>query len=215
LESEIVTRLDRAFYARDTATVAIDLLGCVLVRREGSQRLAGRIVETEAYLDSVDLASHAAWSRRGRETMAHEPGRVYMYRAYGIHMMFNIVARGHRPAGAVLIRAVEPIAGTEIMANRRRTERLDQLTSGPGKLAQAFALDLTHHLVDLVEDNGMWLEAGPQPNSICVGPRIGITKSADFPLRFFEEGNQFVSATRRGHPLPAEARSSWALLESE
>ena len=157
------SRLGRAFYSRTTETVAVELLGCQLFAIREGRKVSGRIVETEAYLGEADLASHAAWSRRGRETMQREAGIVYMYRAYGIHMMFNVVAKHDEPYGAVLIRAVEPVAGIETMIERRGVADQRQLASGPGKLSQAFAFGFDNHLVDLVTDASTWIEPGEAP----------------------------------------------------
>ena len=201
-------RLGRAFFARATAPVAVDLLGCLIHVERNGERLAGRIVETEAYLDSRDLASHAAWSRRGRVTMKQEPGLVYMYRSYGIHAMFNIVAKEPESAGAVLIRAFEPADGIETMLQRRGVSDWRHVASGPGKLCQALGLTLDDHLVDLTTDPSIWIENGPPPEIILNGERIGITKSADLPLRFFDAKSEHVSAHRRGIVWEAGNRGS-------
>jgi DNA-3-methyladenine glycosylase len=204
LPPEPAGRLDHAFFARRTAEVAVDLLGCVLhVNRDG-QHLSGRIVETEAYLDESDLASHAAWSRRGQETMKQEPGRVYMYRCYGIHPMFNIVAKEQESVGAVLLRALEPVKGIDVMLRRRNLSDPRQIASGPGKLCQALGLTLDDHMVDLTTDGELFIEAGPRPEVIMLSERIGITKSADLPLRFFDGQSAYVSRSRRGIVLNAD-----------
>lgn len=162
-------------------------------------RLSGRIVETEAYLGTDDLASHAAMYQRGRESLSQLPGSVYIYRAYGIHMMFNIVAKeSGAPYGALLIRAVEPIEGLDVMIARRGRDQPDKLASGPGNLCQAFAFSLSDHMRDLADDPGLWIEPGPQPETIRTSARIGITRSADLPLRFFDPASRAVSGSRRG-----------------
>jgi DNA-3-methyladenine glycosylase len=186
------------FFARATAPVAVELLGCVIHVERNGEHLSGRIVETEAYLDARDRASHAAWSRRGRETMKQEPGLVYMYRSYGIHAMFNIVAKEPNSAGAVLIRALEPIDGIDTMLRRRRVSDPRQIASGPGKLCQALGLTLDDHLVDLTTDQSIWIDRGPAPETILNSVRIGITKSPELPLRFFDRHSEHVSANRRG-----------------
>jgi DNA-3-methyladenine glycosylase len=198
LAPELPTRLKRSYFARPTELVAVDLLGCTLCVTRNGERLGGRIVETEAYLDSRDLASHAAWSRRGRETMEQEAGLVYMYRAYGIHAMFNIVAREPGSSGAVLIRALEPTLGVDVMLDRRGVTDPQQIASGPAKLCQALGLTLDDHLTDLVTDESITIEDGPAPESILNSPRIGITKSAELPLRFFDADSLHVSRSRRG-----------------
>jgi len=202
-------RLGRSFYARTTDLVAKDLLGCTLVSIENGVKLAGRIVETEAYLGAHDLASHAAMYERGRESLSQQPGSVYIHRAYGIHMMFNVVAKGPDARhGALLIRAVEPVDGLGVMAERRGRERPEDLASGPGKLCQAFGFTLVDHMRDLATDPALWIEPGVAPAQVRVSPRIGITRSADLMLRYFDPHSRAVSGSRRGidwHDVAAEA----------
>lgn len=195
---------DRAFFERPTQDVAIDLLSCVLWRSSSSGLTTGRIVETEAYLDAHDRASHAAWSKRGQDVMHRAPGTVYIYRSYGMHWMFNIVAHAPAAVGAVLVRAVEPLEGIELMKKRRGLTDLRQLCSGPGKLCQAFEIDETLHKVDLTTSDEVWITTGDSKIAVAVGERIGITKSAELPLRFFEAGSPYVSAHRRGVRFPPE-----------
>lgn len=204
--ADSATRLGRVFFERPTANVAIDLISTILWRNSPNGLTAGRIVETEAYLDATDRASHAAWSKRGQDVMKRDPGTVYIYRSYGMHWMFNIVAHVPETVGAILIRAVEPLDGVELMQRRRGVSDIRQLCSGPGKLCQAFAIDDALHKVDLVGSNEIYLTRGDQadPIELSVGERIGITKSPELPLRFFESGNRFVSAHKRGVPLPSE-----------
>jgi DNA-3-methyladenine glycosylase len=199
-----VAKLGRAFFERPTAEVAVDLLSCVLWRYTTAGITAGRIVETEAYLDSADRASHAAWSSRGKDVMRRAPGTVYIYRSYGIHWMFNIVAHAPETVGAVLIRAVEPVEGIDLMQARRNVANERQLCSGPGKLCQAFGIDEGLHKLDLTTSDAVWLTKSTVGTNIMVGERIGITKSSDLPLRFFEAGSPYVSAHRRGVPFTPE-----------
>ena len=172
---------------------------------------AGRIVETEAYLDASDRASHAAWSKRGQDVMQRAPGTVYIYKSYGVHWMFNVVAHAPGTVGAVLIRAVEPTEGIALMEERRGMTDRRGLCSGPGKICQAFAIDESLHKIDLTVSDDVWLTQGPLGSDvdIVVGERIGITKSPDLPLRFFEARNRFVSAHRRGVPLSPEMLPSF------
>ena len=204
--ADLTPHLDRAFFERATAEVAIDLIGTILWRVTPDGTTAGRIVETEAYLDAADRASHAAWSKRGQDVMHRDPGSVYIYRSYGMHWMFNIVAHAAGGIGAVLVRAAEPIEGIALMEARRGTRDLRQLCSGPGKICQAFAIDDSLHKVDLTTSDDIWISYAKSitPVDLLVGERIGITKSAELPLRFFEAGNRFVSAHKRGAPLPPE-----------
>jgi DNA-3-methyladenine glycosylase len=120
--------------------------------------------------------------------------------------MFNIVAHAPELVGAVLVRAVEPLEGIELMEKRRGMTNIRQLCSGPGKVCQAFAIDDSLHKVDLATSAEIWIskDASHNPPDIVVGERIGITKSPDLPLRFFEAGNRFVSVHQRGVPLLPE-----------
>jgi DNA-3-methyladenine glycosylase len=182
----------RSFYERPTVDVARDLLGKIIVHGDAS----GRIVETEAYLGSGDLAAHAASgpTRRNR-VLFGPPGHAYVYFIYGMHECLNIVAEPEGTAGCVLIRALEPLTGIERMRRRRPTAaRIEDLANGPGKLTRALGITL--------RDNGCDVTRGPilvcggdkeERLEIAVSKRIGITKSADLPLRFYIKGNKFVS----------------------
>ncbi|HUP90259.1 MAG TPA: DNA-3-methyladenine glycosylase [Longimicrobiales bacterium] len=189
--------LPRDFYARDTETVARELLGKVLVSTIGRRRVAGRIVETEAYIGPHDPASHGA-ERVGRTkrnaSMFGEPGIAYVYRIYGVHWCLNAVTHESDYPAAVLIRAIEPIAGLKTMIERRECARDRDVASGPGKLAQAFAIDadLDGHPLDSAP---LWIEEGIRipKRDVVAGPRIGITKAADWPLRFCVRGSSWLS----------------------
>jgi DNA-3-methyladenine glycosylase len=200
----LLDRLDRDFFARPTGDVAADLVSCVLWRYTTAGVTAGKIVETEAYLDASDRASHAAWSKRGQDVMHRAPGTVYIYRSYGMHWMFNIVAHARDSVGAVLIRAVEPLEGIDLMKARRKTTDIRQLCSGPGKLCQAFGIDEDLHKVDLVASDAVWIAPATHVSTVSVGKRIGITKSPELHLRFFDAESRFVSAHRRGVPFSRE-----------
>jgi DNA-3-methyladenine glycosylase len=179
------------FYARDVVQVARDLIGCV-IDHEG---VSGVIVETEAYHDS-EPASHAFVGLTPRTaTLFGPPGRAYVYRSYGIHALLNAVSEPEGVGAAVLIRALEPLEGIDIMRARRGLDRAEELCSGPGKLTQALGVELI--------DNGVDLAAGPlvfrrRPRAwrdvaIVSGPRIGITKAVELPWRFCAAGSRFVS----------------------
>jgi DNA-3-methyladenine glycosylase len=198
-------RLRSAFFARDTEVVARELLGTVLVSTVGGQRVSGRIVETEAYVGPHDPASHGA-ERIGRTkrnaAMFGPPGIAYIYRIYGVHWCLNAVTHADEYPAAVLVRAVEPLAGLPIM-RRRRTGALSlvidrDLASGPGKLAAAFAIDgkLDGHPLDRAP---LWIEEGVRvtKRSIVTGPRIGITHAADWPLGCCVRDSVWLS---RRHP---------------
>jgi DNA-3-methyladenine glycosylase len=193
--------LGREFYERDTEKVARDLLGAILISTIGGQRVSGRIVETEAYIGPHDPASHGA-ERIGKtkrnNSMFGPPGIAYVYRIYGVHWCLNAVTHEEHYPAAVLIRAVEPLEGLDVMTARRfglRTQANPRdLASGPGKLAQAFAIDAAcdGHRLDRAP---LWIEAGEpiRPKNIVAGPRIGITKAADWPLRFCVRNSLFLS----------------------
>jgi DNA-3-methyladenine glycosylase len=184
--------LRRGFYKRGTVEVARELLGKILVHGEA----AGMIVETEAYLGGEDLASHSAAGITNRTRVIFgPPGHAYVYLSYGMHECFNIVAEPDGKAGCVLIRALEPVAGMEAMYRRRpaaRTER--DLTSGPGKLTRALAITRAQNGVDMTRSDLVVREPDATGTvDIGVSPRIGISKCADLPLRFFVKGNRFIS----------------------
>jgi DNA-3-methyladenine glycosylase len=188
--------LRREFYLRPSPTVARDLLGCILRRRQGRVITAGRIVETEAYLGPEDAASHAAIRPRAASDLFYgEGGRAYVFRIYGLYHCLNaITGRAGRP-GCVLIRALEPLAGAGAMARRRGLEAGSVgLTNGPGKLAQALAITLGDNGADLTR--GTLVVARPDRRrrfGVSVGPRVGITRATHRRLRFWIRGNPYVS----------------------
>jgi DNA-3-methyladenine glycosylase len=197
--------LPRSFYDRDPRRVARDLLGKSLLRREGRRLLAGRIVEVEAYLGHNDPAAHSFAGHTLRNAVLWgPPGISYVYFIYGNHYCFNVSCLEDGVAGGVLLRAAEPVAGLEEMA-RGRGLSLEEaqdprtLTSGPGRLAEAFGItrerdngkDLTSAKSDLwIGDDG-----SPQPR-VKITARIGITKAAERRLRYIIPGNEFVSGRR-------------------
>jgi DNA-3-methyladenine glycosylase len=199
--------LPQSFYARPAREVAADLLGKKLVRLLDGQRVAGRIVETEAYCDgeAPDLACHGDRANKGRPTprtavMFGPAGHAYVYFTYGVHWMFNIVTGQTGQANAVLIRALEPAEGEEIMAQNRPGRPRSQWTSGPARLAQALAIDKTLLGANLFAPDGViWLEDAPAvpPNTIATGPRIGLGQTPEpwlsIPWRYWLRDNPFVS----------------------
>lgn len=189
--------------------VARELLGKLLVRRERGRLIAGRIVETEAYLGVGDLAAHAAAGRTARnDVLFGPPGHAYIYFIYGNHYLFNVSCLPDGVAGGVLARALEPVAGIAQMALARGVEvdpshltqhQLRLLTSGPGRLAEALGItrrrDNGKDLVDPASDLQI-VDDGFRPPKIADGPRIGITKSAEHPYRYVIAGNTFVSGRK-------------------
>lgn len=186
-------RLDHAFYRRDPVTVARALLGQRLVRVEDGERLAGLIVETEAYLGRIDKAAHSYRGRTARNaSMWRSGGHAYVYFIYGMHWCMNVVAGREDEPVAVLLRALEPTEGLEIMRSRRPAARSDHgLCSGPGKLCQALAIDRELDGEDLVTSQRLFVErlrkrAHPS-RAIEVTPRVGVGYADDWasaPLRF-------------------------------
>ena len=184
--------LPRRFYARDTVQVSRELLGKVLAHGE----TAGIIVETEAYLGGEDLASHSAVGITPRTRVIFgPPGHAYVYLSYGMHECLNIVVEAEGKPGCVLIRALEPVEGIGIMRLRRPGIRTDRdLASGPGRLTKALAITRAHNGVDMTHGELNVRRASHQKKfEIEVTPRIGITKCADWPLRFVIRGNKYVS----------------------
>jgi DNA-3-methyladenine glycosylase len=175
--------LPRSFYRRSAVQVARDLLGKVLVKGN----TAGIIVETEAYPGGDDLASHSAAGLTNRTRVIFgPPGHAYVYLIYGMHVCMNIVAEPRGTAGCVLIRALEPLAGLEIMRERRRAARSDRdLASGPARLTEALGITMADYGLDLTRGElTVRKSALVQPFGIEVTPRIGISKCAELPLRF-------------------------------
>ena len=195
--------LGPAFFARDTAQVARELIGCLLVSTKGGVPTGGRIVETEAYLGHDDVGSHAATRgiTKRNAVMFGEPGRAYVYFTYGNHHMLNLVTEPEGTAGAVLIRAIEPLIGLEMMTLRRHGRSERELTNGPGKLAAALGLDL--------KDNGSTLGADQisvhvralDDVPITTTGRVGLSVGWEAPLRFHLSDSPWVSKGRTGPPL--------------
>jgi DNA-3-methyladenine glycosylase len=207
-----MTIIQPDFYARPTLTVARELLGQRLVRQLDGQRLSGLIVETEAYIGPDDSASHAYLNRNaGRaQVMFGPPGRTYVYFIYGMYYMLNLVTEPEGFPAAVLIRAIEPQEGVEVMQTNRQprhrplrvassSPRLTDLTNGPAKLCQALGIDKKLNNWDVTQGQTLWLElAEPVPDSaVTTGPRLGIdyAQPADRAAlrRFWLRGNRFVS----------------------
>jgi DNA-3-methyladenine glycosylase len=192
--------LPRSFYLDPPETVARKLLGKVLVRRYQGRRLAGRIVEIEAYLGLDDPAAHTFIGKTRRNAVLFgPPGFSYVYFIYGMHYCLNISCEPEGRPGGVLLRAIEPLESLRTMARLRGLSdhaHARLLTSGPGRLCQALAIDRSgHNGIDMTSRRSeLWVEDDGFPAAkIDAGPRVGIRKAADRPLRFTIAGNRFVS----------------------
>jgi DNA-3-methyladenine glycosylase len=214
MEAHSIRRLRREELPADTVALGKFLIGATLVHEADGVRLAGRIVETEAYLVG-DAASHAfrGETRRNR-AMFLERGHAYVYIAYGSWPVLNVTSEAPGIGAAALIRALEPLEGVNAMRESRGAARLVDLARGPGRLAAAMRVTMAHNGVDLCGHGPLWLGAPLRPaGPIGVSPRIGITKDADRLLRFFERGNPHVSGPRRlnaddaGEPLSVHGKS--------
>jgi DNA-3-methyladenine glycosylase len=191
-------RLGRDFYARSVHDVARDLVGCLV--RHGET--AGRIVETESYhMGEPACHAYVGLTERTR-TLFGPPGHAYVYFSYGIHSLLNAVAEPEGTGSAVLIRALEPVDGLDVMRRRRGVERATELCSGPAKLTQALEIGLSLNGSSLLDGPIEVLEREAQPR-IAIGERIGITKAADLPWRFCDADSAHVS-----RPWPAQMRAA-------
>lgn len=195
--SQSTAPLPRAFYDRPTLDVARDLIGKMLLRRTAEGVAGGMIVETEAYISAIDPSAHGFRGPTPRNrSMFGGPGHAYVYRSYGVHFCLNVVTEGEGVAAAVLIRAIRPQVGVELM-RARRGERVAarDLARGPGRLCQALALTLADDGVDLL-GSALWIAEPPASDGvlpIVATPRVGITQAADWPWRFVVAGDAYVS----------------------
>jgi len=189
--------LTRSFYERNTLTVAEDLLGKKLVRQLGSLKLTGWIVETEAYRGSDDPASHAYRGMTKRNAVMFKgPGLAYIYIAFGVNYCLNVTTERVGKAGAVLIRAIEPVDGIDSMIENRPSSQgnLVSLTSGPGKLCQAMKISTALNGTDLPDDGELTIHTSDwRPLEIEATRRIGISKATRRLWRYHIKGNRFVS----------------------
>lgn len=188
--------LKRDFYDRETEIVAREMLGTILECRTEQGIASGIIVETEAYIGEDDPACHAAVGRTRRtEPLYGRPGLSYVYFIYGVHWCFNAVTRAHGLPSAVLVRALQPLEGIELM-KERRGPRINavNLTNGPGKLCAALGIDGSLNGVSL-QRGALVIREGNrvEPSQVVTTTRIGITKAADWPLRYYIKGNEFIS----------------------
>jgi DNA-3-methyladenine glycosylase len=192
-------RLEKQFYEIPTLELAEKLLGKIFVHRlSGNLLLKGRIVETEAYLGFEDEACHACRGKTPRnKVMFQAPGTMYIYFSYGCHYLLNIVSEPEHNAGAVLLRAMEPVEGVLFMQERRGTTVATKLMSGPAKLTQALAIDSRYNGCDLFGEEFYLENAPPVPETmIGTSTRVGISKSRNLPWRKFIINNPHVSKVR-------------------
>lgn len=196
-----MVKLDRSFYDRPTLKVAFDLIGKVLVRRLNGRNLAGKIVETEAYIGSSDLACHASRGKTARTSVLFgPPGVSYIYMIYGFYFCLNAVTETEGYPAAVLIRAMEPLENIRTMRTLRHNPLRDtNIASGPGKLCMAMSIDKSLNAVDLAAGK-LWIEdQSLNIGAIEAGPRIGVDYAGEYkdkPWRFYEHGNLHVSRVR-------------------
>jgi DNA-3-methyladenine glycosylase len=204
-----IRRIRRSELPEDTVELARFLIGKVVVHDLPAGRVSGRIVETEAYPPGDPAGHHFRGPTPRIRSMYLAPGHVYVFFNYGTHFMLNVVSEPPETAAAILLRALEPLEGIEIMQRHRGTTRLLDLTRGPGRLAKALQIDRRHDGLDLCGAGPLWLgeidhSVGPIGKSV----RIGITHAAEKLLRFFERGNPFVSGPKRLlQPLPKQRKT--------
>ncbi|HVN81801.1 MAG TPA: DNA-3-methyladenine glycosylase [Terriglobia bacterium] len=200
--------MPRSFFSRDTCSVAQALLGCKLVRVLDGARLSGIIVETEAYIGEEDLACHARAGRTPRtEVMYGIAGYSYVYFTYGMHWLLNVITEGEGFPAAVLIRALEPKEGLDVMRERRGFQAGNLLCSGPARLTQALGIAAEENALDLCsKSSGLWIEGGPAiPDDLVFrGPRVGLGRTPEpwhsIPWRYLIQGSPFVSK------IPSQAK---------
>ena len=188
--------LPKEFYELPTLDLAQKLLGCLLVKESADGVTSGYIVETEAYKGPIDRAAHSFNYRRTKRTeiMYHSPGHIYTYVMH-THCLVNVVCEEVDQPEAVLIRALEPVSGIDLMKQRRGTDNIKNLTNGPGKLTKAMNITMTDY-GNTFYASSLYIAKGFSPEHISSGPRIGIPNSGeakDYPWRFWISGNPYVS----------------------
>jgi DNA-3-methyladenine glycosylase len=204
--------LSRSFFARSTRTVARELLGCLLVRQFDGVRLSGKIVEAEAYIGEEDLACHAKAGRTSRtEVMYGAAGFAYVYFTYGMHWMLNVVTEQEGYPAAVLLRAIQPIEGIEVMRKLRGGKNDPLLCSGPARLTQAMNITRSENGLDLCQTkSGLWIERSESfgTDETADSPRVGLGQTPEpwfsKPWRYFVKNNPFVSGQGASKSLRPE-----------
>jgi DNA-3-methyladenine glycosylase len=202
-----IRRLRRSELPSETVELSRFLIGKFVVHDLPAGRLSGRIVEAEAYPPGDPAGHHFRGPTPRIRSMYLAPGHAYVFFNYGAHFMLNVSSEPAGAAGGILIRAVEPIEGIELMQRHRKTKNLLDLTRGPGRLAAAFQIDRRHDGLDLCAPGALWLgtlfagkpsrNSNARTSTIGTTVRIGISRAADHPLRFYELGNPFVSGPKR------------------
>ena len=185
-------KLSRRFYSRNTKVIAKELLGKILVHKTKEGTLKGKIVETEAYLGFNDPGSIGYRKVKNiPKSLLKEPGHAFVYFTYGNHWMLNVIAKKGL-LGAVLIRALEPLEGIELMKKRRGIDEIKNLTNGPGKLTNALRIDKSHDGLDLTGDD-LFIDDHKENFDVVKTTRIGLSKGKEKLLRFYVKDNEFVS----------------------
>lgn len=193
--------LDISFYSRSSKIVAIELLGKLLIHKTSDGIASGIIVETESYGGRRDPGSHAFRKMTPRnKIMFGPPGVAYVYFCYGNHYLFNIVTEKEGTPGAVLIRALEPVDGIKLMMKRRRTNLINNLTNGPGKLTCALDITKKENGVLILSGNLKVMDIGYRVHTIVKAKRIGIKQGSEKFLRFYIKGNPYVSVVAKSRP---------------
>lgn len=194
--------LPPAFFGRETTLVARELVGCLLVSAKGDVLTGGRIVETEAYLGADDVGSHAATRgiTKRNATMFGPPAHAYVYFTYGNHHMLNIVTEPDGTAGAVLVRALEPLLGIDVMTSRRKGRSISELADGPGKLAAALGLDLADDATALGHGPIAVYRGRDISTELASSGRVGLSRGWEAKLRYYPLGDPWVSKGRTGPP---------------
>lgn len=197
---EKYSKLEKEFFLQPTAKVAKELPGKILVRETNKGTIAGKIVETEAYIPDGDPANHSTVAQTERNAaMREEGGILYVYKIYGVHHCVNIVTEQKGKGCAVLLRALEPVEGVEIMKKNRGNDKFRDLCRGPGNLAKAFGLTTEHNFASVLNGEFYLLDnKTPENDEIIPDVRIGISKAADLELRYYLKNCNFVSGKKKG-----------------
>jgi DNA-3-methyladenine glycosylase len=206
----VIRRIRRSELPQDTVELTRFLIGKVVVHDLPAGRLSGRIVEAEAYPPGDPAGHHFRGPTPRIRSMYLAQGHVYVFFNYGAHFMLNVVSEPEGTAAAILIRALEPLEGIEVMKRHRKTHRILDLTRGPGRLAAALQIDRRHDGLDLCGGGPLWLGISNHPvGRIARTVRIGITRAANRPLRFYERDNPFVSGPKHLlHPPKQQQKKS-------